>query len=226
MLARTGIRLGIHTQDDSGCAVANTLAAVAAGVTHVQCTANGYGERAGNANLFSVLGGLVFKMGLDVLPPGTIAESVRVAHAIAEIANLAPTRTRPYVGSSAFAHKAGLHASAIKVGPELYNHLDPALVGNSQRILITEMAGRASVELKSAELGVDLRARPDVVGRVVDRVKAQESARLVLRGRRRLLRAAGPRRAARTAPAQFVLESYRVIIDRRARRRAWSPRRP
>ncbi|MBV9820848.1 MAG: citramalate synthase, partial [Actinobacteria bacterium] len=127
--ARTGIRLGIHTQDDSGCAVANTLAAVAAGVTHVQCTANGYGERAGNANLFSVLGGLVFKMGRDVLPPGAISESVRVAHAIAEIANLAPDPHAPYVGGSAFAHKAGLHASAIKVGPELYNHLEPGLVG-------------------------------------------------------------------------------------------------
>jgi len=147
---RTGIRLGIHTQDDTGCAVANTLAAVDAGATHVQGTANGYGERAGNANIFSVIGGLVFKMGLDVMPEGTIAESMRVSHAIAEIANLAPDTHAPYVGSSAFAHKAGLHASAIKVSPELYNHMDPDLVGNDQRILVTEMAGRASVELKSA----------------------------------------------------------------------------
>jgi 2-isopropylmalate synthase len=212
--ARTGIRLGIHTQDDSGCAVANTLAAVAAGVTHVQCTANGYGERAGNANLFSVLGGLVFKMGRDVLPPGTISESVRVAHAIAEIANLAPDPHAPYVGSSAFAHKAGLHASAIKVGPELYNHLEPGLVGNSQRILITEMAGRASVELKSAELGVDLRSRPDVVGRVVDRVKAQESAGWSYEAADASFELL-VHDELQDAPVQFVLESYRVIIDRR-----------
>src|SRR5919204_6770605 len=140
---RAGIRLGIHTQDDTGCAVANTLAAVDAGATHAQGTANGYGERAGNADIFGIIGGLVLKMGLDVMPDGALGEMVRVSHAIAEIANLAPNTHQPYVGSSAFAHKAGLHASAIKVSPELYNHLDPRLVGNRQRILITELAGRA-----------------------------------------------------------------------------------
>ena len=211
---RAGIRLGIHTQDDTGCAVANTLAAVDAGATHVQGTANGYGERAGNANIFSVIGGLVTKMGLDVLPDGCLAEMVRVAHAIAEIANLAPDTHAPYVGAAAFAHKAGLHASAIKVDPELYNHLDPAVVGNDQRILVTEMAGRASVELKSAELGVDVSDRPDVVGKVVERVKEREAAgwsyeaadasfELLLRDEL----------GSTTQP--FALESYRVIIDRR-----------
>ena len=211
---RSGIRLGIHTQDDTGCAVANTLAAVDAGVTHAQGTANGYGERAGNANIFSVIGGLVTKMGLDVLPDGCLSEMVRVAHAIAEIANLAPDTHAPYVGASAFAHKAGLHASAIKVSPELYNHLDPTIVGNGQRILVTEMAGRASVELKSLELGVDVTSRPDVVGKVVTRVKERESVgwsyeaadasfELLLRDE------------LGEAPAPFDVESYRVIIDRR-----------
>jgi 2-isopropylmalate synthase len=211
---RAGIRLGIHTQDDTGCAVANTLAAVDAGATHVQGTANGYGERAGNANIFSVIGGLVTKMGLDVLPDGCLTEMVRVAHAIAEIANLAPDTHAPYVGASAFAHKAGLHASAIKVDPEMYNHLDPAVVGNDQRILVTEMAGRASVELKSAELGVDVSDRPDVVGKVVERVKEREAAgwsyeaadasfELLLRDEL----------GETTRP--FAVESYRVIIDRR-----------
>jgi 2-isopropylmalate synthase len=212
--ARAGIRLGIHTQDDTGCAVANTLAAVDAGATHVQGTANGYGERAGNANLFSVIGGLVTKMGLDVLPEGTLPEMVRVAHAIAEIANLAPDTHAPYVGSSSFAHKAGLHASAIKVDPELYNHLDPAVVGNDQRILVTEMAGRASVELKSAELGVDVSERPEVVGTVVERIKEREAggwsyeaadASFELLLRDELGEATSP----------FDVESYRVIIDRR-----------
>ncbi len=212
---RTGIRLGIHTQDDTGCAVANTLAAVDAGATHAQGTANGYGERAGNANLFSVIGGLVTKMGLDVLPEGCLSEMVRVAHGIAEIANLAPDTHAPYVGSSAFAHKAGLHASAIKVSPELYNHLDPAVVGNGQRILVTEMAGRASVELKARELGMDVSERPDVVGRVVEQVKEREASgwsyeaadasfELLLRDE------------LGQAPAPFAVESYRVIIDRRA----------
>jgi len=211
---RTGMRLGIHTQDDTGCAVANTLAAVDAGATHAQGTANGYGERAGNADIFAVIGGLVTKMGLDVLPYGCLAEMMRVSHAIAEIANLAPNTHQPYVGSSAFAHKAGLHASAIKVSPELYNHLDPAVVGNDQRILVTEMAGRASVELKSRELGVDVTSRPDVVGKVVDRVKQREaegwsyeaadaSFELLLRDELDGV----------TTP--FRVESYRVIVERR-----------
>ena len=173
--ARTGFRLGIHCQDDTGCAVANTVAAVQAGATHVQCTANGYGERAGNADLFAVVGNLVTKMGLPVLPDGALADLIRVSHALAEIANIAPNTHQAYVGSSAFAHKAGLHASAIKVDPELYNHLNPVDVGNDMRVLVTEMAGRASVELKGAELGLDLAGRPDAVSAVVDTVKEREA---------------------------------------------------
>ncbi|HLY34332.1 MAG TPA: citramalate synthase [Jatrophihabitantaceae bacterium] len=214
--SRTGIRLGIHTQDDTGCAVANTLAAVDAGATHAQGTANGYGERAGNADIFAVIGGLVTKMGLDVLPDGCLAEMQRVSHAIAEIANLAPNTHAPYVGASAFAHKAGLHASAIKVSPELYNHLDPAVVGNDQRILVTEMAGRASVELKSQELGVDVSARPDVVAKVVDIVKEREAVGWSYEAAdasfELLLRDALDDGA---TEAPFVVESYRVIVDRR-----------
>jgi 2-isopropylmalate synthase len=213
---RAGIRLGIHTQDDTGCAVANTLAAVDAGATHAQGTANGYGERAGNADIFAVIGGLVTKMGRDVLPEGCLTEMQRVSHAIAEIANLAPDSHAPYVGASAFAHKAGLHASAIKVSPELYNHLDPTVVGNDQRILVTEMAGRASIELKSRELGVDVTSRPDVVAKVVERVKEREaqgwsyeaadaSFELLLRDELD--------DDATTEP--FSVESYRVIVDRR-----------
>ncbi|HEX3335523.1 MAG TPA: citramalate synthase [Jatrophihabitans sp.] len=216
VVGRAGIRLGIHTQDDTGCAVANTLAAVDAGATHVQGTANGYGERAGNANIFSVIGGLVTKLGLDVLPDGCLQEMMRVAHAVAEIANLVPDAHAPYVGGSAFAHKAGLHASAIKVAPEMYNHLDPTIVGNDQRILVTEMAGRASIELKSKELGVDVSDRPEVVGSVVDRIKEREAAgwsyeaadasfELLLRDEL----------AGAEGPEPFTLESYRVIIDRR-----------
>ena len=123
--ARTGFRLGIHCQDDTGCAVANSVAAVQAGATHVQCTANGYGERAGNADLFAVVGNLVTKLGMPVLPDGRLGELTRTSHALAEIANIAPDTHQAYVGTSAFAHKAGLHASAIKVDPELYNHMDP-----------------------------------------------------------------------------------------------------
>ncbi|MDI2028601.1 citramalate synthase [Saccharopolyspora sp. TS4A08] len=214
VIARTGLRVGIHCQDDTGCAVANSVAAVQAGASHVQCTANGYGERAGNADLFAVLGNLGAKLGKPVLPEGKLAELTRVSHALAEIANLAPDTHQAYVGHSAFAHKAGLHASAIKVDPELYNHLDPVDVGNDMRVLVTEMAGRASLELKGAELGLEL--SPEAVGDAVRKVKeleargwsfeaADASLELLLR------RESGD--AALDAP--FELESYRVLLDHR-----------
>jgi 2-isopropylmalate synthase len=174
VLADTGARLGIHAQDDTGCAVANTLAAVDAGATHVQCTANGYGERVGNANLFPVVAALELKYGKKVLPDGRLREMTRISHAIAEVVNLTPSTHQPYVGVSAFAHKAGLHASAIKVDPDLYQHIDPELVGNTMRMLVSDMAGRASVELKGKELGIDLGGDRELVGRVVERVKERE----------------------------------------------------
>ncbi|SHK20415.1 2-isopropylmalate synthase [Pseudonocardia thermophila] len=214
--ARTGFRLGIHCQDDTGCAVANTVSAVQAGATHVQCTANGYGERTGNADLFPVVGNLVTKLGMPVLPEGALAELTRTAHALAEIANIAPDTHQPYVGASAFAHKAGLHASAIKVDPELYNHMDPVEVGNGQRILVTEMAGRASVELKGAELGLDLASRPDATEAVVATVKEREAAGWSFEAAdaslELLMRAALGERES----APFTLESYRVITEHRA----------
>ena len=218
LMARTGVtgdRLGIHCQNDTSCAVANTVAAVQAGVTHFQCTANGYGERPGNADLFAVLGNLHLKLGLAVLPPGGLAQMVRVSHAIAELANIAPDSHQPYVGTAAFAHKAGLHASAIKVDPALYNHIDPAVVGNDMKILITEMAGRASVELKSRELGLDLGGHPAALTAVTDRVKqleargwsfeaADASFELLVRAQLH---------PGLTAP--FTLESYRVLVEHR-----------
>ncbi|MFY1678972.1 MULTISPECIES: citramalate synthase [unclassified Streptomyces] len=176
VLADTGARLGVHAQDDAGCAVANTLAAVDAGATHVQCTANGYGERVGNADLFPVVAALELKYGKRVLPEGRLREATRISHAIAEIANFTPPTHQPYVGVSAFAHKAGLHASAIKVDPDLYQHIDPERVGNTMRTLVSDMAGRASVELKGRELGIDLGDDRELVGRVVARVKERESA--------------------------------------------------
>jgi len=209
-------RLGIHCQNDTSCAVANTVAAVEAGVPHFQCTANGYGERPGNADLFAVVGNLQLKLGLPVLPEGCLEQMVRVSHAIAEIANIAPDTHQAYAGSSAFAHKAGLHASAIKVDPLLYNHIDPAVVGNDMRILVTEMAGRASVELKSRELGIDLAGHPETLSRVTDRVKNLEArgwsfeaadASFELMVRSELGDAAAQR--------PFALESYRVLVEHR-----------
>jgi len=214
--ARTGFRLGIHCQDDTACAVANSVAAVRAGATHVQCTANGYGERAGNADLFAVLGNLVTKLDMPVLPAGTLAELSRVSHALAEIANIAPNAHQAYVGQSAFAHKAGLHASAIKVDPELYNHIDPAVVGNDMRVLVTEMAGRASIELKGRELGVDLAGRPDALNKAVTTVKELESAGWSFEAADASLELLLRNVIDEDNTAPFTLESYRVILDHSA----------
>ena len=173
--AETGVQLGIHTHNDTGCAVANTLAAVDAGAMHVQGTVNGYGERTGNAELISVIANLELKYGWPVLPAGSLGEATRLAHEIAEVTNAPSSARQPYVGLSSFAHKAGLHASAIKVDPNLYQHIDPGLVGNDMRMLVSDMAGRANIQIKGEELGFDLSDR-DLAARITDRVKDAEAA--------------------------------------------------
>src|SRR5215475_7662220 len=211
----SAVELGIHCQNDTSCAVANTIAAVEAGVSQVQCTANGYGERPGNADLFAVVANLELKLGMRVLPEGCLPQAVRVSHAIAEIANLAPDTHQAYVGAAAFAHKAGLHASAIKVDPLLYNHVEPAIVGNDMRILVTEMAGRASIELKSRELGLDLAGNPEALSRVTDRVKELEARGWSFEAAdasfELLVRSELPDGVARP----FTLESYRATVEHR-----------
>ncbi len=215
VIEATGARVGIHCHDDTACAVANTLVAVEAGATHVQGTANGYGERSGNANLFSVVAGLQLKKGHVVLDGDGIREMTRIAHAISEVTNITPDTHQPYVGLSAFAHKAGLHASAVRVDPMLYQHIDPVQVGNDMRMLVSEMAGRASVELKGRQLGYELSGDEGkaVIGRVTDRVKdleargysfeaADASFELLLRDE-----IAGERKR------HFTVESWRVIVE-------------
>ncbi|MDP9181343.1 MAG: citramalate synthase [Actinomycetota bacterium] len=207
-----GLRVGIHAHNDTACAVANSLAAIGVGATHVQGTANGYGERCGNADLFSVVAALEVKLGRNVLPEGRLAELGRVAHAISEVANIAPDAHQPWVGASAFAHKAGLHVSAIKADPDLYQHTDPAVVGNDMRLLISELAGRATVELKGKALGLD----PDseTVQAVLERVKHLESVGYSFEAAEAsfelLLREHMGER-----PRFFELESWRVIVEHR-----------
>ena len=172
--ATTGANLGVHCHNDTACAVANTLAAVEAGVMHVQGTFNGYGERTGNADLSALIPNLELKYGWRVLPEGSLAELTRVAHAIALVAHQPILGRQPYVGVSSFAHKAGLHASAIRVDENLYQHIDPALVGNDMRMLISDMAGRANIQIKGEQLGFDLDDR-ELAARITDRVKAKEA---------------------------------------------------
>lgn len=169
-----GVDLGVHCHNDSGCAVANSMAALEAGAMHVQGTINGYGERTGNADLTTIVANLQLKYGWDVLGGRGLTSLTHVSHALAEITNQPLQPRQPYVGRSAFAHKAGLHAAAIKVDPNLYQHTEPELVGNEMRTLVSDMSGRANVQIKAEELGVDLSDR-DAAARVVEAVKAREA---------------------------------------------------
>jgi 2-isopropylmalate synthase len=215
VVSSTGVRVGIHCHNDTGCAVANTLAAVDAGATHVQGTINGYGERTGNADLVSVVANLELKLDRQVLPPGLLKDATRIAHAVADVTNFAPASRQPYVGTSAFTHKAGLHASAIKVDPNLYQHLDPVNVGNDMRLLVSDMAGRASIELKGRELGFDLSGDKDLVTRVTERVKALESRGYTFEAADASFELLLAEEVEGVKPSYFEMESWRVITETR-----------
>ena len=217
VLESTGGRVGIHCHNDTGCAVANSLAAVDAGATHVQGTINGYGERTGNADLISVVANLELKLDRAVLPSGLLREATRIAHAVAEVTNVAPSSRQPYVGTSAFAHKAGLHASAIKVDPDLYQHMDPLGVGNDMRLLVSDMAGRASIELKGKELGFDLSGEESkaLVTRVTERVKVLEARGHTFEAADASFELLLAEEVEGRRPSYFDVESWRVITETR-----------
>ncbi len=215
VLTSTGARVGIHAHNDTGCAVANSLAAVAAGATHVQGTVNGYGERTGNADLITVVANLELKTERQVVPTGMLRDATRIAHAIAEVTNFPPASRQPYVGTSAFAHKAGLHASAIKVDPNLYQHMDPVGVGNDMRLLVSDMAGRASIELKGKELGFDLSGDRELVTRVTDRVKAMEQRGFTFEAADASFELLLVEEVEGVRPCYFDVESWRVITETR-----------
>jgi 2-isopropylmalate synthase len=210
-LSPDGARVGIHCHNDTGCAVANTLAAVDAGATHVQGTLNGYGERTGNADLVTVVANLELKLGRQVLPEGLLRDATRIAHAVAEVTNVPPASRQPYVGTSAFAHKAGLHASAIKVDPNLYQHMDPIGVGNDMRLLVSDMAGRASIELKGRELGFEL--DQDLVARITKRVKEMEARGYTFEAADASFELLLLEEVEGVRPSYFDIESWRVITE-------------
>jgi 2-isopropylmalate synthase len=204
--------IGIHAHDDSGCAVASTLAAVRAGARHVQGTINGYGERCGNANLCSVIPDLELKLALRCLQPGRLRELTEVARFVAEVANLLPDEHAAYVGRSAFAHKGGVHVAAMRRSAQSYQHVEPALVGNTSRAVVSELSGRANLLTKAEEHGVELEDADAV--ELASRIKhdeargfsfeaAEASTELLLRRK-----TAGYR-------APFRLIEYRVMVGRR-----------
>lgn len=206
--------LGIHAHNDAGCAVANSLVAVDAGCVHVQGTINGYGERAGNADLVAIVPGLELKMGRTAIGRDRLRLLTEVSHFVAEVANISPDAHQPYAGASAFAHKGGVHASAAARLPEAYEHVDPAAVGNLARVVVSELAGRASLAMKAAELGIDVEGDPETIGRVLDAIKdlehrgysfeaADASLEIMLR------------KELGTYEPFFALESFRCLMEKR-----------
>jgi 2-isopropylmalate synthase len=174
VVAAVDCEVGVHLHNDTGCGVANALAGVAGGATQVQGTINGYGERVGNCDLVPIIANLSLKMGVETLPEGRLAELTSVAHHVAELVNFAADPQQPYVGTTAFAHKAGLHTSAISRRSDAYEHIDPELVGNGTRFLVSEMSGRSTIELKANQLGIQLDG--EVLGEIVETLKELEYA--------------------------------------------------
>jgi 2-isopropylmalate synthase len=204
------VAVGVHLHDDTGCGVANALAGVRGGATQVQGTINGYGERTGNCNLTTIIPDLTMKMGVETLPPDRLERLTPVAHHVAELVNMALNPQAPYVGSSAFAHKAGLHVSAIAKRPDAYEHIQPDSVGNGTRFVMSEMSGKSTIVLKAKELGLELDG--PTINEVVDQLKhlehegyhfevADASLELLMR------------RATGWEQPWFRVESFRVITD-------------
>lgn len=221
VVAHVDCGVGIHVHNDTGCGVANALAAVRAGATQVQGTINGYGERVGNCDLVPIIANLELKMGVSALPAGRLERLTSVARHVAELVNIPLNPQQPYAGASAFAHKAGLHTSALSRRPDSYEHIAPALVGNGTRVLVSEMSGRSTLQMKAADLGIDIDGR--ALGDVIDTLKrlehagyhfeaADASLELLMRG------------AAGWEQEFFRLESFRVSLDHRSGTgaRAWN----
>jgi 2-isopropylmalate synthase len=216
--ARSSATIGGHFHNDGGCAVANSLAAVRQGATHVQGCINGYGERTGNADLSAIIANLSLKMGVRTIPADRLERLTSVARHVAEIVNLTLDPQRPYVGTAAFTHKAGLHTSALIRRSDAYEHVSPDVVGNGTRVVVSELAGRSTLQLKAAELGLELDS--PALGRVLEALKHLEhngyhfeaaDGSLEL-----LMRAAAGAKGGRLGDL-FTIESFRVITDWRAR---------
>ncbi len=169
------MELGIHVHNDADVAVANSIMAVLAGVNHVQGTINGVGERCGNANLCSIIPNICLKLKLDCLPQDKLKKLTDTSNYVAELANVTPNKYQPYVGKSAFAHKGGVHISAVERNPLTYEHIQPELVGNYRRILISDLAGKSAIKRKAAEFGIELSTSDPVARQVLEEIKELEN---------------------------------------------------
>ena len=174
VLKEINIPIGVHYHNDSGCAVANSLISVSLGAKMVQGTINGYGERAGNADLCQIIPNLEIKMGKQCLKKESIKHLTGMSRFVAEVANQIPSSHQPFVGNSAFAHKAGMHVSGVSKFPKAFEHISPESVGNNRRILISELSGKKSILIKAKEFGVDLENNPKKVSEILDKVQKME----------------------------------------------------
>ncbi|MBB5022215.1 citramalate synthase [Desulfurispira natronophila] len=206
--------LGIHCHNDSELAVANSLTAVKHGITQVQGVINGFGERCGNANLISIIPNLKLKMGIDCISDEQLRKLYHVSHSIRELANMAEWKNQPYTGKSAFAHKGGIHVSAILKNPDTYEHIAPEIIGNQRRVLVSDLSGRSNIQYKIEEMGLDIDINDPSVQELVNTIKelenqgyayegAEASMELLLQKSRGLV------------PDYFKLRGYRVIDERR-----------
>ncbi|MBF0201166.1 MAG: citramalate synthase [Desulfamplus sp.] len=212
-LGHEGITLGIHTHNDCGMAVANTVTAVEAGVQMVQGTVNGYGERCGNADLTSIIPILKLKMDSDCITWENLKKLRKLSRFVSEIANMTPLNSRPFVGHSAFAHKGGIHVSAVMKESRAYEHMEPELVGNSRRVLVSEQSGRSNIEYKAREMGIDLGMDGNNGKNIVSTIKELEEDGYqfdVAEGSLRILM----EKLTDQYQPHFDLESFRVTVEK------------
>lgn len=211
-LSKVSCKLGIHTHNDSGCAEANALAAVMAGAAHVQGTFNGFGERCGNADLSIVIPNLMLKMGYEVVSEEQLRSLHGLTLYISELANVPLRRNQPYVGMSAFAHKGGIHVSAIQRDSRTYEHIDPLLVGNQQRVLVSELAGQSNIFYRAESMGIQLDKSSPVVRTILDKIKQLENEGYFFEAADASLELLIRKELGQYKPF-FELVAYRVLVD-------------
>ncbi len=206
-------RIGIHTHNDSGLAVANTISAVRAGAVMVQGTINGYGERCGNADLTSIIPILKLKMDCPCISDENLEKLRKISRFVSDTANMIPVKSRPFIGKSAFAHKGGIHVSAVMKEPRAYEHVDPEKVGSARRVLVSDLSGKSNVEYKAKELGIDLHAKEFDSSRIVSEIKKLEQEGYQFEAADGSFKILMEKLTDQFDPA-FELESFRITIEK------------
>jgi 2-isopropylmalate synthase len=212
-LGPTGVRIGIHCHDDAGCGVANTLAGVEAGATHVQGTQNGYGERCGNANLTTVIANLQLKRGYQCVSPEQLHALTASSHFFDELLNFTPNHNQPYVGRNAFAHKGGMHVAGVSADPSTFEHVDPEIIGNDRAVLVSELSGKGTIRARAAEAGIQL--DDAAAASLIERVKEREHEGYHYEAADGSFELLMRKESGEYTPL-FTLESWRVTAEKRA----------